>query len=97
MHTTPMKMPSTYISLLVCGLMLIFYVNNSRQIHLQKQVLTPPSTKIIKPLVARLLPAIPANPDNNNGDHQLPIQTGHALSFFHVVLTFIAPEIKLTQ
>ena len=97
MHTTPMKMPSTYISLLVCGLMLIFYVNNSRQIHLQKQVLTQPSTKIIKPLVARLLPAIPENPDNNNGDHQLPIQTGHALSFFHVVLTFIAPEIKLTQ
>ena len=97
MHTKPMKMPSTYISLLVCGLMLIFYLNNSRQIHLQKQVLTPPSTKIIKPLVARLLPAIPANPDNNNGDHQLPIQTGHALSFFHVVLTFIAPEIKLTQ
>ena len=97
MHTKPMKMPSTYISLLVCGLMLIFYVNNSRQIHLQKQVLTPPSTKIIKPHVARLLPAIPANPDNNNGDHQLPIQTGHALSFFHVVLTFIAPEIKLTQ
>ena len=97
MHTTPMKMPSTYISLLVCGLMLIFYLNNSRQIHLQKQVLTPPSTKIIKPLVARLLPAIPAIPDNNNGDHQLPIQTGHAISFFHVVLTFIAPEIKLTQ
>ena len=96
MQSTPMKMRSTYISLLIGGLMLIFYVNSSRLQILQKPVLKVLSVKTFNPDAAKLVPTTPltAPPANNNGDQMPPVQTRPAFSFFKIVLTNIAPGLK---
>ena len=95
-----MKMPSTYISLLLlCGLMLIFHVTQKRIHTLQKPGISRPMVKAGRPLVKRFSPdsmiAVPLN--KNNSDENVLRQTRlteRSFSFIRDVIGHIVPVLK---
>lgn len=95
-----MKMPSTYISLLLlCGLMLIFSATQKRIHAMQKPVISRPIVKGERPVVKRISPdslvAVPLN--KNNSDENVLRQTRltvESFSFFRDVIEQMVPVLK---
>jgi hypothetical protein len=96
---TPMKMPSTYISLLLlCGFMYVFY-RTHRPVQAAGHPVNHPVVTEIKPVVKRLLPADPPafTLDKNFKQDKDMRQTGAGpagFSFFRNVVCRIAPLLK---
>ena len=94
-----MKMPSTYISLLLlCGFMYVFYFTQHTP-HNIKPAINHPMVKEIKPVVKKVLPAqSPAFPLDKSFNHEKdPRQTRlneTGFSFFRHVICHIAPLLK---
>lgn len=95
-----MKMPSTYISLLLlCGLMLVYHATQKRIHAVQKPASSRPMVKAERPLVKRFSPdkpvAVPL--DKNNSDENVLRQTRlteRSFSLFRNVIGNIVPVLK---
>jgi len=94
-----MKMPSTYISLLLlCGFMYVFYCAH-HSAHVKRPPITRPMVKEMRPVVKRFLPAQPPAfyLDKNHNHEKDPQQTRlnkTGFSFFGDVICHIAPLLK---
>ena len=94
-----MKMPSTYISLLLlCGFMYVFYLAHHSQ-PTPAPAITHPVVKEIKPVVKRFLPdqlpAVPLDKNYANGkDTRKALLNETGFSFFKDVICHIAPLLK---
>ncbi|MBS1526941.1 MAG: hypothetical protein JST19_14900 [Bacteroidetes bacterium] len=95
-----MKMPSTYISLvLLCG-GLAFYIYTHRSIA--KSGPASPAVKEIRPVVKRILPAglpvVPLNKNYNNEKELLQARlTKTGFSFFRDVICHVVPALKTVK
>jgi|ERR1700744_860779 hypothetical protein len=94
-----MKMPSTYINLLLlCGFMYVFYlVHHTR--HTSRPAIKHPVVKATKPVVKRFLPGqLPAVPLDKNYDNEKDTRKAllneSGFSFFKDVVCHIAPLLK---
>lgn len=95
-----MKMPSTYISLLLlCGLMLVYRYTQKSIRQDDKAALNRPFVKTAEPVVKRFSPdsvtTVPLN--KNQDDENISGQTGlieRNFSFFRDVLSQLAPVLK---
>jgi len=96
-----MKMPSTYISLLLfCGLMLFYAYAHHQSRQYTKPALGQPLVKENKPMVKRFWPdrqrAVPLYQDDNGYEkelHQARL-TISGFSFFRDIICNIAPTLK---
>jgi hypothetical protein len=94
-----MKMPSTYISLLLlCGFMYVFYFTH-RSTHSARPQMTHPVVKEIRPVVKRILPGQPPMlPLDRNYNHEKDTRQTRlnktGFSFFRDVICHIAPLLK---
>ena len=90
-----MKMPSTYISLLLlCGFMYVFYFTHQHS-KLSNSAPAHPVVKEIKPVVKSFWPSQqPAVPlDKNNEEHEKDSRQA-GFSFFTDVICHIVPVLK---
>jgi hypothetical protein len=93
-----MKMPSTYISLLLlCGLMLLFYYNKSNYNTTHATNLR--LVKENRPVVKRISPvgpiAVPLNKNRNNGNSRKQDRLKeNSFSFFKDILPDLVPVLK---
>ena len=95
-----MKMPSTYISLLLlCGLMFVYNATQKHIHTLQKPFINHPMVKAERPVVKKFSRdkpiAVPL--DKNNSDENILRQAGlieRNFSFFRDVLCHIAPALQ---
>jgi hypothetical protein len=94
-----MKMPSTYISLLLfCGLVLLFYYNKST--YNVAHIVNRSMVKETRPVVKRVLPGgsmtVPLNKYRSDGNTQPKNCLGkNNFSFFKEVLPHLMPALKL--
>ena len=92
-------MPSTYISLLLCGLMFIFYSNHRRSALRTKPALVRPVVRGNKPMVKKTLPVdatdvyLSKNQNHDNKQDQIGLRE-NGFSFFKDVISHIAPALK---
>jgi hypothetical protein len=98
-----MKMPSTYISLLLlCGLMLVYRYTQKSNHPASKPALAQPFVKAGEPVVKRFLSDssayVPLN--KNQNDEKMSRQTGlneKGFSFFRDVISHITPVLKYVK
>jgi hypothetical protein len=95
-----MKMPSTYISLLLlCGLIFIFYYTHKDAGHSTKPAQIRPMVKGNGPMVKKSLPAggagvyLSKNQNNGNSEEQTGLNK-NGFSFFRDVITHVAPALR---
>ncbi|HTI60370.1 hypothetical protein [Mucilaginibacter sp.] len=95
-----MKMPSTYISLLLlCGLILLFYYTHKGSASIAKPGQVRPMVKDGGPLVKKYLPEEGTDVylNKNQGDGDKQEQTGlneSGFSLFKDVISGVAPALK---
>jgi len=95
-----MKMPSTYISLLLlCGLMLVYQHTRKSGRRYSKPALAQPFVKAGRPVVKRFLSdslaTVPLNKNQNDENtSQQTRLTGQSFSFFRDVIPNLAPMLK---
>jgi len=95
-----MKMPSTYISLLLlCGLVLLFYYTHKGSAGISKPGQVRPMVKSSKPVVKKYLPAevtdVYLNKNQNDGNTQEQAGISQSrFSFFKDVISGVAPALK---
>src|ERR1700744_1192362 len=96
-----MKMPSTYISLLLlcCGLMFFIYCNRHYHYYKTDSGIIRPVVKEIPPVVKRSLPSgspvVPLDKNNDNEKELLQARlTKTGFSFFRDVIGHLVPALK---